>query len=100
MAFSDRIVRHPEVAARALKDLGLDRDQVEVGSGDPKEPADGAAHNEILTFEERREFWTTLRQALLPMPEAYEAVNKLLADRVEANERRRTDDPGQGETVG
>jgi hypothetical protein len=45
-------------------------------------------------------------------PEAYEAVNKLLAsrvkenerrrlaDRVEANERRRTDDPGQGDTVG
>ena len=39
----------------------------------------------ILTFEERREFWTSLRQALLPIPEAYEAVNKLLAARVEAN---------------
>jgi hypothetical protein len=64
LAYSDRIVRHPEVAARALKDLGLDRDQAEIGS-DPKEPADGAAHNEILTFEERREFWTSLRQALL-----------------------------------
>jgi hypothetical protein len=51
----------------------------------------------ILTFEERREFWTSLRQALLPIPEAYEAVNKLLAARVEANRIERNGehrDPG------
>src|SRR5262249_43302838 len=48
----------------------------------------GTAHNE-LTFEERSEFWSKLRQTLLPMPDAYAAVSKLLADRVKA----RTDDP-------
>jgi hypothetical protein len=99
LTFRDRIVRHPEVAARAFKDLGLDRDQAEIGR-DPKELADGAAHNEILTFEERREFWTTLRQALIHVPEAYEAVNRLLASRVKENERRRNAELGQRETVG
>jgi hypothetical protein len=98
LAYSDRLVRYEEAVDKALASLGLDRSG-EL-SGDPKEPADGAAHNEILTFEERREFWTSLRQALLPVPEAYEAVNKLLADRVKENERRRNAELGQRETVG
>jgi hypothetical protein len=33
-------------------------------------------------------------------PEAYEAVNELLADRVKENERRRNAELGQRETVG
>src|SRR5262249_2626633 len=71
----DRLVRYEEAGDRALASLGLDREL----SG---EPVNRAAHNP--TFEERSEFWSKLRQALLPMPDAYAAGSKLLADRVKA----------------
>jgi hypothetical protein len=80
---------------KCLKVIGLDlADRRSFGDGAHHIVMAGTAHHEP-TFEERREFWTSLRQALLPVPEAYEAVNKLLADRVKENERRRNVELGQ-----
>jgi hypothetical protein len=44
-----------------------------------------------IEHTERREFWINLREALKHVPDAYDAVDKILAERITSNEQA-TDD--------